>query len=300
MPRVNSNGIELEYELFEPAPNDAVNLETIVLIMGLGCQLIHWPDEFVDLLVAQGFRVVRFDNRDIGLSSKMEGLSAIPRGRFDIPRWLMGARLKSHYTLRDMAADTTGLMDALNIDKAHIVGVSMGGMIGQRLAIDSPQRVQSLTSIMSSSGARRVGYPRRDVMKVLTRRPTDTDRNTLIEFGIENWTVLQGSDYKTSAEELRPFVERLVDRSIYPAGFVRQLQAIMNAPNRVSELKKLTVPTLVIHGSDDPLIHDSGAKSVAGAVPNARLELIAGWGHDLPAALNNKITGMIAEHARSA
>ncbi len=297
MPRAAINNLEIEYEVIEPAePNG----ETVLLIMGLGCQLIHWPDEFVELLAKQGFRVVRYDNRDIGLSTQLNHLHPYKSGKLDLAKWLMGARLKAHYSVKDMASDGIGLMDELGIKRAHIVGVSMGGMIGQRMAIEWPERVASLTSIMSTSGARRAGYPARGMMQQLTRRPAGKDLGALVDFGVQNWTLLQGREYKTPPEELRAFTERVVQRSVSPAGFMRQLQAVMNEPNRVRELKKLKLPTLVLHGGDDPLIHVSGGQSVAKAVPGAKLEIIPGWGHDMPAALNQRLTGLIADHARSA
>lgn len=300
MPRAAVNNLEIEYEVFEPADGEASNGQSILLVMGLGCQLIHWPDDFVQMLVAQGFRVVRYDNRDIGLSTQLNHLKPYKQGRFDLPRWLMGARLKSHYTIKDMASDGTALMDELCIPQAHVVGVSMGGMIGQRMAIEWPERLLSLTSIMSTSGARRVGYPGRGIMKQLTRRPSGNDTEALIDFGVKNWAMLQGSEYQSPPEELRPFIERVVKRSTSPAGFVRQLQAVMNEPDRVRALKKVSVPTLVIHGSEDPLIHVSGGESVAAAVPGSKLEVIPGWGHDIPAALNGRLTTLIGDHARAA
>lgn len=296
MPRCDTGEIELEYEVREPAGEAS---GTIVLIMGLGAQLIHWPDGLVDELVVAGYRVVRFDNRDAGLSTSLKHLKPLKSGRLDQLRWLMGKRFASHYSLRDMAKDTIALMDHLQLERAHIVGASMGGMIAQYLAIDYPDRLQSATIIMSTSGRRTVGQPRLSVLQAMFTRPRSNAREDLLDHSVSIWKQFQGRVHRDSTEQMRDLLGRALDRSFNPSGFVRQWQAIMNAENRESQLREVRVPTLVLHGRDDPLVAISGGRAIARVIPGARMIEIKGWGHDFPASLQGRLAGHILGHLES-
>ena len=296
MPQFERPGLTLEYLLDARAGSEA---PVVVLVHGLGCQLIQWPPALVDQLAEGGYRVLRFDNRDVGLSRLHQAPKPERHSLWDLARWRLGARLPSAYTLSDMAGDVIALLDHLGIDRAHVVGASMGGMITQVLAIEHGARLLSASVIMSTSGKRSVGGARPAVRSALMRRPDGGDRETVIEHLTRNWLLLQGRGYPTSVEDIRPQVAACVDRAMNPAGFIRQLQAILNAPNREPMLAQVTVPVLVLHGTDDPLVNVSGGKAVAAAVPGARLQLIEGWGHDLPAALLPVIAAQLLAHIRA-
>ena len=290
-----SNGITLEYEsLGDPSA------PVVLLIMGLGMQMIAWPDPFCERLVQQGFRVVRFDNRDIGLSQKLDELG-VPRLARAILRSLLGLPVRSAYDLDDMARDTVGLMDALGIPAAHVVGVSMGGMIGQLVAARYPGRVRSLTSIMSTTGARHLPQPSVRVRRELMRRPVDpTSVDSIVENYEHLYGVIASPGYPTPPDELRARIRRSVLRSYYPAGFRRQLAAILASGDRSAVLRRITCPTLVIHGKDDPLIPVDGGIDTARRIRDARLVLLDGFGHDFPPQLHETFAGLIAAHAREA
>lgn len=297
MPRLERPGLTLEYDWNATAGAEA---PAIVLVHGLGCQLIQWPQPLVNQLVEAGFRVLRFDNRDVGLSR----LHAPPRPErhslWDLARWRLGACLPSAYSLSDMAGDVIALMDHLSLERAHVAGASMGGMITQVLAIEHGPRLASATVIMSTTGRRSAGGARPAVRKALMQRPTSSERDAVIAHLTRNWMLLQGRGYPTPEAEVRAQVAACVDRAMNPAGFIRQLQAIFNAPNREPALRRVDTPTLVLHGVDDPLVNVSGGRAVAGAIPGSRLELIEGWGHDLPAALLPVIATHMVEHMRQA
>ncbi|MGJ8669221.1 MAG: alpha/beta fold hydrolase [Oceanococcus sp.] len=285
--------LELEYEVI---PAIGEERGSVLLIHGLGCQLIQWPQPLIQMLVEAGYKVVRFDNRDVGLSQLHEE-PALARQRFGhLLRWRLGASLPSPYSLADMANDAVTLLDHLNIDAAHVIGVSMGGMISQELALRYPQRLRSLSLIMTSSGRRSAGLPRQSTMRRLFRAPRSRDREVLIEHLVQQWCMLQGHAYRTDSELLRPLAEACVDRGMNGRGFVRQYQAIMNAPNREPRLAKMQLPTLVLHGTDDPLVNVSGGKALAKVIPNSRLCLIEGWGHDFPAEVTTQVSAHIREH----
>lgn len=293
MPQLELADLTLEYDWNDAAGDDA---PAVVLIHGLGCQLVQWPQALVDQLVAGGFRVLRFDNRDVGLSQ----LHAPPKpnrlGLVDMAKWRFGARLPSAYSLSDMAGDAIALMDHLGIGQAHVAGASMGGMITQVLAIEHADRLRSATVIMSTSGNRNVGGARPAVRKALMRRPSSADRDVVVDHLARNYAMLQGHGYSTPADEIRQQVAACVDRAMNPPGFIRQLQAIFNAPNREPALRHALTPTLVLHGTDDPLVNVSGGKAIAKAMPNAKLELIDGWGHDLPAAVLPRLGELMIAH----
>jgi pimeloyl-ACP methyl ester carboxylesterase len=269
-----ANGIELCYqEMGDPEG------EPLVLIMGLATQMIAWDEEFCAMLAERGFRVVRFDNRDIGRSSKLRD-AGVP-GTLDM---LIGRRPAAPYLLRDMAADTVGLMDHLGIESAHVVGASMGGMIAQTIAIEHPERTRSLVSIMSTTGSRRVGHPSyRTFGLLLGDRPRE--REAMIERAVKTFKVIGSPGYPFEEERVRDLAARSYDRGHSAAGIARQLHAITASGDRTPGLRKLQVPTAVIHGRNDVLVNPSGGRATAKAIPNARLKMIDGMGHDMPRAL---------------
>ena len=290
MPRVKTNGIEIEVESFGQARDPA-----ILLIMGLGGQMVLWPDDFCERLAGAGYRVVRFDNRDIGLSTKLDGLGRPPLLRNGIAHTLR-LPVRAPYRLDDMALDSVGVLDALDIERAHVVGVSMGGMIAQLLAARHGGRVASLTSIMSSSGHRALPGPRFDVQLRLMKRPARLDREGLIAHGMQTWRMIGSPGYPETEADLRDKVARQIDRNVHPQGFVRQISAIMASGSRAPLLSQVRAPTLIIHGKADPLVPVAAAYDLKKRLPQARLEVIEGMGHDMPRALLPRIEQMILEH----
>jgi pimeloyl-ACP methyl ester carboxylesterase len=271
MATARANGIDIEYETFGD-PADPVML----LIMGLGGQLIVWDDELCDQLAAHGFRVIRFDNRDVGLSTKIEE-APVP----DIMAVVQGDRSSVAYSLEDMAADSIGLLDALGIDKAHVVGVSMGGMIAQVVAIEHPDRVLSLASIMSTTGDPSVGAPTPEAMAVLMRPPTQ-ERDEVIEGEVEATKAIGSPGFPFDEERTRRRAAEKFDRSFYPEGVARQVAAVVAASDRTERLTHLDLPTVVIHGTGDPLVTPSGGEATAKAIPDSELNMVEGMGHELP------------------
>ena len=295
MPAIQANGLTLEYEsLGDPgAP-------VMLLVMGLGMQLVAWPDAFCEGLVNKGFRVVRFDNRDCGLSQKLDQLGT-PRMPSAILRALLGLPVHSPYDLKAMAADTVGLLDALGIAQAHVVGASMGGMIGQLVAALYPDRALSLTSIMSTTGARHLPQPSVRIRRELLRRPQQPlTPDTLITHYEHLFGVIGSPGYPTPPEEFRARIRRAVERGYHPAGFLRQLGAILASGDRSPLLGSITCPTLVIHGKADPLVPFQGGVDTAYKIRDARLVLLDGFGHDFPSQLFERFVDMVANHARDA
>jgi pimeloyl-ACP methyl ester carboxylesterase len=281
-----SNGLLLCYEEFGDPEG-----ETILLVMGLGMQMLAWDEEFCELLAMQGYRVVRFDNRDVGLSSKVSG-------RVNVAAGMVGLTGSAVYTLDDMANDTTGLLDHLGVERAHLVGASMGGMVCQTVAALSPERVASLCSIMSSTGRRRLSTsPRLDALRLLLQRPA-TSREDYIAAMTMMFGVIGSPDYPADAERMREHAERAWDRCFYPSGVARQLMAVLASGDRTRELRRITAPTLVIHGLADKLIPPRAGRDTAAAIPGARLELLPGMGHDFPPQLWQPISEMIVDNAR--
>lgn len=283
-----ADGIELCYQ--EMGDPDG---EPLLLVMGLATQMIAWDDEFCALLAERGFRVVRFDNRDIGRSTRLSS-AGVP-SRLDM---LLG-RGTAPYLLRDMAADTFGLMDHLGIDSAHLVGASMGGMIVQTAAIGRPERVRSLTSIMSTTGSRRVGHPSYKTFGLLFGSPP-REREAMIERVVKTFKVIGSPGYPFEEERVRAIAGRSFDRGHSPAGVMRQLHAITASGDRTARLRELDLPALVIHGKSDVLVNPSGGRATAKAIPNARLRMIDGMGHDLPRPLWPTFAEEIAANAARA
>jgi len=288
-----ANGVELCYEIFgDPAA------EPLILIMGLGAQMVLWDDDFCRQLAARGFRVIRFDNRDIGLSSKLSG--GKPLGALEMLKLrLFKIPVKAPYRLRDMAEDTVGLMDALGIASAHLVGASMGGMIAQETAISFPDRVRSLTSIMSTTGNPKIPGPTREAMAVLMAPPPKSKEEYIERFG-KSWKVMRvGSFPEDEARDL-VLAERTFARGLNPAGVGRQLRAILASGSRKERLRTVKTPTLVIHGTVDPLVHPAGGRDTAASIPGAKLLMIEGMGHALPIPMWPQIIDAIDKHAHGA
>ncbi len=288
-----ANGIELCYEIFGEA-----SAEPLLLIMGLGAQMIHWPDDFCRQLAARGFRVIRFDNRDIGHSTKLSGgkrLSPIELLKlrfFRIP-------VAAPYRLHDMAQDTVALMDALSVKSAHVVGASMGGMIAQEMAISFPQRLRSLTSIMSTTGDPKVPPPSREAAAVLMAPPPATKEEYFARYA-QTWKILRAGHFPEDEALDREHAERTYARGLNPAGVGRQLRAILASGSRKERLRAVKVPALVIHGTADPLVHPAGGRDTAASIPGAKLVMIEGMGHALPIQMWPEIIDAIAAHARGA
>ena len=298
MAKVQSNGIEIEYEEFGN-PDAPV----LLLIMGLGMQLLAWPKPFCELLVAAGYRVIRFDNRDVGLSSKMTGMRTPGMLRM-LVSMLFGWKLKrAPYTIEDMAADTRGLLDALNIRQAHVVGASMGGMIAQTLAARHPERVLSLTSIMSTSGDHKSSSAEfRDLRKIFLRPqpPANATRDQVVEHMVTTAEFVGSAEHLREVAQLRAMLNESFDRDHDPAGFMRQTCAIVAHGSRRELLRQITASTLVIHGKRDILVPPRGGLDTAVHIRGARMELIDDMGHDLPSALWPTVTGLIIRHCQSA
>lgn len=294
MPNTTANGITIEYE-----DHGDKSAPPILLIMGLGAQLTLWPIELVDALVSRGFRVIRFDNRDIGLSTKFDA-AGMPDMASIMMSAMIGEKPKTPYSLVDMAADAVGLLDALEIDRAHIVGASMGGMIAQLVAATYPDRTLSLTSIMSTTGNPAVPQAKAEAMAVLTNRPTSTDAATLVEFTIKAAGIIGSPAYPADPERLRARALSDFQRSFSPMGAARQMAAIVANGDRRARLAGVTAPTLVIHGDADPLVPVEGGKDTAENIKGAELLIIPGMGHDLPLALVETIASAIEGVAKRA
>ena len=288
-----ANGIDICYEIFGDA-----SAEPMLLIMGLGAQMVLWDDAFCERLAARGFRVIRFDNRDIGQSSKLSG------GKRLTPMELLKLRflkipVAAPYKLRDMAEDTTGLMDVLGIKSAHLVGASMGGMIAQEIAISFPQRVRSLTSIMSTTGNPRIPPPTREAAALLMAPPPTTKDEYLARFA-QTWKMLRVGRFPEDEAFDRARGERCFERGLSPAGVGRQFRAVLASGSRKGRLHAVQAPTLVIHGTVDPLVHPAGGKDTAASIPGAKLLMIEGMGHALPIPMWPQIIDAIDKHAHGA
>lgn len=282
------NGVEIAYqEVGDP------EAEPLLLVMGLGTQMLAWDEEFCAVLAERGFRVVRFDNRDIGNSTMLDS-AGVPRRR-DL---FLGRRPSAAYLLSDMAADTTALMDHLEIESAHVVGVSMGGMICQTLAIEQPDRVRSLVSMMSTTGSRRVGTPTLKAFGLMLAE-APRSREGYVERVVKTFKVV-GSPRYFDEERLSEMAGRMYDRSHNPRGVLRQMHAISASGDRTAALRKLKLPVTVIHGTRDTLIRPSGGRATARAIPGARLRIVEGMGHDLPRELWPIFADEIADTASRA
>lgn len=287
---VEANGLELAYEQFGRDADPA-----LLLIMGLGTQLTGWPDAFCRALADHGLRVIRFDNRDIGLSTKIHSAGRYDGAQKAFIKSLFGRELNTVYSLEDMVNDSIGLMDALDIARAHVVGASMGGMIAQLMAGLHPDRVATLTSIMSSSGARKLPRGKLKVMLRLGKAPRNSDPDTVAAHMAITMRMISSPEIGRSRADWEAEIRRSVKRSYYPAGTGRQMLAAMSAPSRVALLKDIAQPALVIHGAADPLLPVKHGRDTARHLPNARYEEFAGMGHDLPPRLLPRFVHIIRE-----
>jgi pimeloyl-ACP methyl ester carboxylesterase len=291
--RARANGIEIEYESFGQRGS-----RPLLLIMGLGGQLLLWEEEFCAELVERGHFVVRYDNRDVGLSTKL-----VDAGEPNIPEMIAAAAAgrpcQAAYTLDEMADDAAALLDALELDSAHVVGASMGGMIAQTLVLRLPERVRSLISIMSTTGNPELTLPDPEALAALMA-PRAEDREGAIEQAVSLQRIIGGTGFPFDAERTRRLATRSYDRSFYPVGMARQLAALIASGNRAPALAEVDAPTLVIHGDADPLIPLEGGRDTARAIPGAELLVIEGLGHELPPQVWPRIIDAISGHTEKA
>jgi pimeloyl-ACP methyl ester carboxylesterase len=283
--KVGPAGIDIAYQrLGNP------DAPVVLLIMGGAAQLIHWPDAFCHALVNRGLQIIRFDNRDAGLSTHMT--DAPPP---DLPAALAGDLSSASYTLSDMAADSVGLLDALGFQQAHVVGASMGGQIAQTMAIEHPARVRSLTSMMSTTGSPSVGQPAPNLFREVFSGPSAVTRDEVIQQMLRSMRALGSPSYPSDEKEIAARAGRAYDRCHDPAGIARQAVATVASGDRTGSLRHLRVPTLVIHGLADRLVDVSGGRATAEAIPGAELVLIEGLGHNLPPGLRPQLVACIAQ-----
>lgn len=275
MAQARANGLTLEYETFGRPADDP-----LLLVMGLGAQMILWPEAFCERLAARGHHVIRFDNRDVGLSSKLDHLG-VPDLMQLAGAAMMRQPIEAPYLLSDMANDAVGLLDALALDSAHVVGASMGGMIVQQMAIDHPRRLRTLTSIMSTTGNPELPPAKPEAMSALLT-PVPPEREAAIERGVNVFRTIGSPGFPFDEAMFRQQAERAFDRCFHPEGVVRQLAAILASGSRKEKLAAVKLPALVIHGKADPLVPVEGGIDTAAAIPGAELLLIDGMGHDLP------------------
>lgn len=290
MPNIGANGINIEYEEFgrqDSAP--------LLLIMGLGGQMVMWHEAFCEQLADRDFRVIRYDNRDVGLSTKFHERCPNP-GQLVVDVF-QGKSVKPPYTLDDMAEDAAGLLEVLGIPAAHVVGASMGGMIAQLLTLHHPERVLTLTSIMSTTGNPDLPQAEPEVLALLMR-PAPTEREAAIEHGMGVWRAIAGPGFEFDEARIRERVELSYDRDPDPAGTARQLLAIMTGSSRKDALRSVKTPTLVIHGDADPLVPIAGGFDTAEAIPGAKMLVIEGMGHELPEGAWPRVMAAISELAQ--
>jgi len=289
-----ANGLRLAYDEFGHTNDPA-----ILLVMGLGTQMIAWPEAMCEALAERGFRVIRFDNRDIGLSQQIEPKRPVNLFKL-ILRNRLGLSIRVPYSLRDMAADAIGILDFLEIDKAHWVGASMGGMISQVIAAEYPDRSLSLTSIMSTSGNPELPQASLRIAKQLLMRPDRRNEKAYLKHSLETWAIIGSPDFPPKQEELSERILASLRRSYSPNGYAHQVAAIMKSGDRRHLLRKIKVPTQVIHGKADVLVPVEGGIDTAKNIKQAKLELIEGMGHDLPRQLIPRFVELIIENCMQA
>lgn len=288
--KVKANSIEIVYDTFGE-PSDP----PLLLIMGLGAQMIDWDEAFCAELASRGYWVIRFDNRDVGLSTKLDE-AGVPSILALFQAQTQGETIQAPYTLRSMADDAAGLLDALEVDSAHVVGASMGGMIAQEMAIHHPRRVRTLTSIMSSTGNAELPPPKPEALSILLT-PFPTEREAFLEHSVRTWRILGGPAFPVDENLLIQRAVQSLERGLSIDGTARQLAAILASGSRKEELRSVTAPTLVIHGDADPLVPVEGGIDTANSIPAAKLLIIEGMGHDLTPALVPQVVEAIARHA---
>lgn len=292
--KVRANNISIEVE-DTGADGGQAGRPVVLLIMGLGMQLVAWPPAMVDALVDAGFRVVRMDNRDIGLSQHFDELG-VPNLLWESMKLRMGMAVRAPYRVHDLAADSIGVLDALGIAKAHVVGASMGGMVAQRVALAAPSRVGTLTSIMSSSGARYLPGPKPQVLRAMFSRPASQTEEAILDHYVQLFRVIGSPGFPLDEAALRERIRIGLRRSYHPAGTLRQLAAVGADVSRADELAQLKPPTLVIHGTEDPLVPFACGQDTARRIPGARLVAVRGMGHDLPPGVVERILEPLIPH----
>jgi pimeloyl-ACP methyl ester carboxylesterase len=289
--QLSANGLRLEVE-----DHGSPQGEPLLLVMGLGMQLLGWHEDFVAQLVDRGFRVIRFDNRDIGLSQGFDR-AGTPNLALEMMRYALGFAVKSPYTLGDMAADCVGILDALGIRAAHVCGASMGGMIAQRMAAAAPSRIKSLTLMMTSSGARHLPGPTLKVRSAMIARPSSRSIEGIVEHYVRLYALIGSPAYPTPADDLRKRFATSIRRSYHPAGTARQMVAIAADGDRSPILAGIRLPTRVLHGRADPLVPLAAGQDLKAKIAGAEIEVVEGMGHDLPAALYPRFVQSIAAAA---
>jgi len=278
--KIKANQIDIEYE-DSGADGSQGQRPVVLLIMGLGMQLVAWPPDFVQALVDAGYRVIRHDNRDIGLSQHFDHLG-VPNVLWASLQLKLGLTPRAPYSLQQMADDALGLLDALGVPRAHVLGLSMGGMIAQRMALTAPQRVVSLISVMSSSGARKLPQARPEVLRAILSRPQGTGREALLRHYVHLFRVIGSPAWPMGEAAMRERILVSLDRSNHPAGLLRQMMAVVADTQRADALSRISAPTLVLHGKADPLLPFACGEDTARRIPGAHLVGIEGMGHDLP------------------
>ena len=296
--KIRANNIDIEVHDTGPGAPGEVR-PVVLLIMGLGMQLVAWPQALVQALIDAGYRVVLHDNRDVGLSHRFDALGK-PNLVWQGIKYKLGLTPRAPYSLSDMAADSVGVLDALGIADAHVVGASMGGMIAQRVALMIPARTLSLTSIMSTSGARGLPPPRPEVLRALLKRPSDHQPASLVTHYVKLFKVIGSPGFMTSESELTERILRGVERGFYPVGTMRQMLAIMADVTRAAQLNQLRVPTLVVHGKADPLVPYPCGEDTARRIAGAQLFGIEGMGHDLPPGVVTQMLSPLLAHFKRA
>ena len=296
MAKILSNGLKLEVEEFGK-PSDP----SVLLIMGLSAQLTRWPEAFIESIVDKGFHVVAFDNRDIGLSEKLISERATSPMAVALLNTVGLAGLLAPYKLTDMAKDTVGVLDALEIERAHVIGASMGGMIGQIVCAEYPDRIKSFTALMSSTNNPDLPKAHPKVSwEVMTARKPSATREELIDITMRIWTLIGTKDSGRDPVEFRQQVAASIDRNSSPSGIRRQMAAIIATRDLRDWTRKVTAPTLVVHGSDDPLVPVQNGVDIAAEIKHARMEIIEGMGHDLPPKYLTEVVDHVLEHLCSA
>jgi pimeloyl-ACP methyl ester carboxylesterase len=295
--KIKANGIDIEVE---DSGSGAVGEDrpAVFLIMGLGMQLVAWPPQMVQALLDAGYRVIRHDNRDVGLSQHMDALGT-PSLVWQSIRYKLGLRLRAPYSVAEMAKDALGVLDALGVSRAHVVGVSMGGMIAQRMALIAPQRLRSLTSVMSSSGAKGLPHASPQVVRVMLSRPDGRKPIALLDYYVKLFAAIGSPGFPVPLPELRERIMLGMTRGFYPVGTHRQTLAVMADQDRADQLGQIQVPTLVVHGKADPLVPYACGEDTARRIPGAKMVGIDGMGHDLPPGVVDLLLQSLLPHFKS-
>ena len=295
--KIRANGIDIEVE-DSGAGAVGENRPAVLLIMGLGMQLVAWPPQMVQALLDAGYRVIRHDNRDVGLSQHMDALGK-PHLIWQSIRFKMGLRPRSLYSLADMAKDALGVLDALGVAKAHVVGVSMGGMIAQHMAIQAPHRLLTLSSVMSSSGAKGLPHASPEVVRVMLRRPDGRNPIAVLDYYVKLFAAIGSPDFPVPEPELRERLTLGMQRGFYPEGTQRQTLAVIADLDRADQLAGIQAPTLVVHGKADPLVPYACGEDTVRRIPGAKMVGIDGMGHDLPPGVVDLLLQALLPHLKS-